>query len=98
MSSERISRQHFINNLQRSGLSKEDSTKAWEVFLRTLETALLNGESVLFPTVMKLEARKRKPRICRSNLKPNQPGEVVCYGERMAWLVRVPKRLKRRTP
>lgn len=91
----RICRRHFLEDLKSAGFSATQADLAFTTLVKTFEKAIRSDKNILLPQTLKLEARKRRPRMCRNNLKSSKGiPESTCYGERTVYLARLPKHLR----
>lgn len=61
-----VTKEEFIERLSQRGYTKRDAGVVMDDFIRTLEEALVNGESVMFHGFGTFEIRERAERESRS--------------------------------
>ena len=77
-------KEDIIAHLKSDGFNEYDAEKAYTSFLSFLRESMTKGDHIVLRGVLKIEARKRNPRVFKDNLN----GKDIHFGERIEYGVK----------
>jgi nucleoid DNA-binding protein len=81
---ETVGKEAFIQKFKEHGFTQDDAERAYSAVEAHFRRCLESGDTIYMRGVLKIEARKRAPRVFKDNLN----GKEVIFGERVEHVFR----------